>query len=82
MQFFQLGSKVKFRTNEAQPYEHGIIVGHAVKNPDHLRANPVYLIELSNGGFYLDHNPMKHFISTLVVSCDCVELDLPKGVYR
>ena len=77
MQFLRLGSKVKFRAHEGQAYQMGTIVGHTILYPDHVRAYPVYLIELHEG-FY--HNqpgsPAVHpfYVSILPVSCDLVEM--------
>lgn len=96
MQFFQLGTKVKFRAHQDQPYVKGNVVGCAfiyrdssVMTSNAYRelgsAHPVYLIELAEG-FYCPEKPSNplvpcppatspHYISTLVVSCDCVEAD-------
>lgn len=76
MQFFKLGSKVKFRAHQEQSYERGTIVGHGFMHPQTDRNNPVYLIELVEG-FYRPDNSVRSpvFISTLVVSYDCVEAD-------
>lgn len=76
MQFLQLGSKVKFRANERQAYERGTIVGQAFMQPYLSQPYPIYLVELERG-FYRPNNcnPAPFFVSTIPVSCDCVEAD-------
>jgi hypothetical protein len=68
MQLLKLYTHVKFRANEDLPYDEGIIVGHTYMNACGI-PYPVYLITLL-AGFYA---PNGSFVSTLVVSCDCVE---------
>lgn len=68
MNLFKLYTHVKFRPNEELPYSEGIIVGHTYMNVNG-NPNPVYLITLL-AGFYA---PNGGYVSTLVVSCDCVE---------
>lgn len=75
MQFFKLGSNVKFRAFQDQAYDKGMIVGHAFLNRNG-EMNPIYLVELHEG-FYRPDNSQRSpmFISTIPVSCDCVEAD-------
>lgn len=69
MTLLKLYTHVKFRPNVEVPYQEGIIAGHAFMNNAQGVPYPVYLITLL-AGFYA---PYGGYVSTLVVSCDCVE---------